>query len=206
LIYPGIDKPGAIPTFCHYTVSWQLASGLPSRTDGTSPYKNNENFAPGGDSYSGIFYRHELPYRITITGPGNSTVALSVLTSPDESEIDFFPIKRSLFANNTATITMTDGVITGVDQTTDGELSAALSLPANILSSYFAAVGAVFTNFKTTNVDQQQLLQQLQKSTVTQTQSAVCAGTKAANPITPALTPAQKTAALVAIAAACPGT
>jgi hypothetical protein len=200
LIYPQ-PRPGDPQqnAFCGYTVSAQLAAGAASHLD-------NATFAPGGAGSSGIFYRHELPYVVTVTGPkdtaGNATVSVSILTSPDASEIDFFPVKESFFANNTANITLTDGVITGVDQTTEGELTAALSLPAVVLNSYTTAIGSIFGNLTTNSANMQKLLAQQQATERAQAQATVCRVTVAANPLA-GLSGTQLTTTLAAITAAC---
>jgi hypothetical protein len=128
--------------------------------------------------FSGLFFRHELPYLVTVettlTG-GNSSIpsiANYALTSPDESETDFFPINRSFFANNTANITITDGVLTAVDQTTQSEVAAAVGMPAVWLSSYTTALGQLLSGLTNISGDQQKLLQQLQATALTQSQSA----------------------------------
>lgn len=200
-IYPA-PRPGDPQqrVFCGNTVTWHLAAGAAEH------YPNNANFTANGADYSGIFYRHELPYVVTVTGPkdrsGYAIVAVKILTSPDDSDIDFFPIKRSFFANNTADITITDGVITGVDQTTDGELTSALSLPATVLSSYTSAIGRILGNLTTNSGDIQKLLAQQQATAIAEAKFAVCRKTIAANPLK-GLSGAQLTTAYAAITAAC---
>ena len=191
--------------FCGYTVKWKRAAVI----EATHPTpKNSAKFSTSDCSaHSGIFYRHELPYLVTVTGPadskGNQVVAVSVLTSPNDSEIDFFPIKRSFFANNTANISLTNGVITSVDQTTDGEVTAALSAPAGVLNSYTTAIGSVLTNLTTNSSDTQKLLAQQQATAAAQAQITVCRKTIDSNPLN-GLTGSQLTSALAAIKAACP--
>jgi hypothetical protein len=213
-LYPEIvslpgDPNAQLTNFCGYQVSWKLAAG------GKTSYPPNQNFTDANPlGVSGIFYRHELPYDVSVIGPkdtnGNATVAVSVLTSPDESEIDFFPVKESFFASNDAKLTITDGVLTGVDQTTDGEVTAALGLPSTVLSNYTSAIGQIFGNL-TTNVGdvqkllaaQQSVLAAQQSLALSQAQIAVCRSTIAANPLA-GLSAAQATTALSAISAACP--
>jgi len=201
LIYPSPrDNDPKVSVFCNYTVTWHLAAGA------TNP-GSNSNATPGEAVYSGVFYRHELPYVVMVTGPkdanGNAVIAVSVLTSPNDSEIDFFPVRESFFANNTANITLADGVVTGVDQTTDGELTAALSLPATVIGNYTSAIGNLLGNITTNSSDTQKLLAQQQSTASAVAQATVCRATIAANPLT-GLTGADLTKALAAITAACP--
>lgn len=132
------------------------------------------------------------------------------LTSPDESEIDFFPVNHSFFADNTANITVTDGVITSIDQTKDGELAAFVGLPATFINSYTTAVGALLTGITNNSSDQQKLIQQIQSTTLTQVQGAaiaqaqaqVCRKTAASYNFA-TMNAAQAAAAETAIQAAC---
>lgn len=133
-----------------------------------------------------------------------------VLTSPDESEIDFFPVNHSFFADNTANIAITNGVITSIDQTKDGEVAAFVGLPATFISSYTTALGNLLTGFTSNSSDQQKLIQQVQSATVAQVQGAaiaqaqaqVCQKTAASYNFA-TMNAAQATAAAAAIQAAC---
>jgi hypothetical protein len=203
-------------TFCAdtptpYTVTWR-------RTDGkTGKYGVDNGNVDATQPVSGLFFRHELPYVVKVEStaqpPSNlKTESDYFVTSPDESETDFFPVKRSFFANNTANITVTDGVLTGVDQTTTSEVAALVGLPATWVGSYMTAVGQLFTGLTTISSDQQKLLQQLQATAVTQSQAAVVAAAqyqvcmktvKSYN--FPSLNAAAAATALAAIQAACPG-
>jgi len=209
LLYPGVDVSGA-QTFCNVTVSWKPASRA-------GAFKPNKNIQTKDEAHSGLFYRHELPYLVTTTACADvankpvacadpsaktTTVNYVALTSPDESEIDFFSIKRSFFANNTANITITDGAITAVDQTTEGEVTAAAALPADVLNSYTTALGGVFNTFTAIGGDRQKLLAQQQATALAQTQLSVCQRTIVANPLA-GLNAAQLAAAQTAIKAAC---
>lgn len=200
LLYPGPRSGDPnLTTYCGYTVTWHMAAGYVANA-------NNSRFTPGSSYNSGIFYKHELPYLVFVTGPkdktGNSTVAITVLTSPDESKIGFFPVKRSFFSNNTANVSLTDGVLTGVDQTTDGELTAALSLPATVITSYTSAIGNMLGSLTTNSGDLQKLLAQQQATSNAQAQETVCKITIANNPMS-GLTGTDLTKALTAISTAC---
>lgn len=98
-----------------------------------------------GQSYAGVFYRNNLPYKVTIaSGQLNAEV---IVHSPSESNNYFLPVARTLFANNDAKITLSNGagVPSKYSQNTDGEVAALLKLPAAILTPYFAAIGQIFS-------------------------------------------------------------
>lgn len=137
---------------------------------------------------SGLFFRHELPYLISITSQMTDdkgkaikqqstryTESDFVVSSPDESETAFFPVTRNFFANNTANITITDGVITGVDQTTQSEIAAGVGLPATWLSSYMTAVGQLLSGLTSISSNRQKLVLQQQATAIQQTQDAAIA-------------------------------
>ena len=127
-----------------------FASGKPSaeKTDG----KNNPLDLELPDSYkngsnSGVYYRMNRPYLLSVNGRGiNNSV---ILFSPSSSMEFFLPINRTLFTNNDANIGMDDGVLKAWAQSTDSEIVGLLTLPAKILTPYFAAIGATFSQFKT---------------------------------------------------------
>lgn len=96
--------------------------------------------------HSGIFYRQNIPYLVTAKSK-DMTIA-SLVYSPSESETNFLPISRTFFSNNEADFSFVDGIPTKYKQDTDGEAVALLKLPADIIGAYFAAVGKLFTEFK----------------------------------------------------------
>ena len=110
---------------------------------------------PGGDAgggptegkvVAGIYYRQNEPYRVTASGGG--TDIGTILFSPSNSATRLMPIFGTVFANNHAEFAFTDGMPTKYNVDTDGEAIALLKLPAEVLSAYFSAVGAVFDGFK----------------------------------------------------------
>jgi hypothetical protein len=117
------------------------------------------------------------PASMIVAGHGSDLLTESqyLVTSPDESETNFFPVKRNFFANNTANIIVTDGVITGVDQTTQSEIGGIVGLPATFISSYATAVGQLLSGLTNISGDRQKLLQQQQATAVTQNQTAAVA-------------------------------
>ena len=99
--------------------------------------------------YSGIFYRQNIPYLITVSGNGLNVA--SVVFSPSESETHFLPISRTFFSNNEADFALIDGIPTKYKQETEGEVVALFKLPADIIGAYFSAIGSVFDSFKSNN-------------------------------------------------------
>ncbi len=101
---------------------------------------------PEEKSYSGIFYRQNEPYNISATGNGLNVS--SIVFSPSDAKTLFLPVSKTFFANNEAEFTFKDGIPTKYKQDTDGEIIAALKLPADIIGEYFGAVGSIFDSFK----------------------------------------------------------
>jgi hypothetical protein len=222
VLYPEIPYPAGKPlTLCSnknneggpYAVTWRRADRVVGVTDHFGGTNGDNEFANTATPVSGLFFRHELPYVVTVQGQGDRpTESDTVITSPDESVTNFFPVKRSFFANNTANITVTDGVITGVDQTTKSELAAALGLPATVITSYTTAVGQLLSGLSTISGNQQKLIQQILATNATQNQAAVvsavqnqlCAKTVAGYNFS-SMTQPEIASALTAIKTACPG-
>lgn len=221
VVYPDAPPAGGPLKLCDdadvvaengpYTVTWHQVpppSGLAVSKIGDHRLANTETPVPG------LFFRHELSYVVTVQGPSSRPFESDFpVTSPDESETDFFPVQRSFFANNTAKITATDGVITAVDQTTQSEVAAAVGMPAAWVSSYTTALGQLLTGLTSISSDQQKLLQQTLATASVQNQTAVvaavqnllCARTVSSYGNLGALSQSDLAAAQTAIKAACPG-
>lgn len=110
-------------------------------TPGALPTNNKKN-----SPRAGIFYKQAEPYRATITGTYNIS---TIIFSPSEARVNFLPISGTFFSNNEADFGFTDGMPTKYNQSTDGEVIGLLKLPADVLASYFGAIGKVFDSFKT---------------------------------------------------------
>lgn len=92
--------------------------------------------------HSGIFYRQEIPYRVTVKkGPYSHA---TIVSSPSASNPLFLPIKGTLFADNKADFSFSDGIPTMNKQVVGSELLALAQLPADIIEGYFEGVGALF--------------------------------------------------------------
>lgn len=104
----------------------------------------------------GLYYRINLPYLVTATTTQTDNVLnkSELIYSPSESPALFLPLAKGFFSNNNADFEFNDGVITQYQQTTEGELIAALKLPADVLSAYFAAIGSIFDAFKKNDVSE----------------------------------------------------
>jgi hypothetical protein len=124
---------------------------------------------PGSlDSADGVYYRQNLPFLVKVqTAPdGDSdkgTLTSTLLWSPVNSPTFFLPVSRGLFADAESTFAFEDGVPTQIKYTTDSEATAVLKLPAEIASSYFAAVGTLFSQFGQNSANQQKQLENMVK-------------------------------------------
>jgi hypothetical protein len=103
-------------------------------------------------SESGIFYRQDLPYKITVSS-GSQQFIFTAL-SPNQSGTYFAPISRTFFADNSNEILLSNGILTGIKQNTSSELLAATQIPSTILGSYTDAVSKVFNGLSGTLTNQ----------------------------------------------------
>lgn len=114
---------------------------------------------PAGVEYSGVFYRQELPYLVTIVS-GTAIHQASIVYSPSRSETRFLPASETFFSNNKAEFEFTDGVPKKYLQETEGEGTALFKIPAEVLSAYFGAIGTMFDAFKSNDSKQADFLAQ----------------------------------------------
>lgn len=99
-----------------------------------------------GGSVSGIYYRQNEPYEVTVIGAG--IVSSSIVFSPSDSNTYFLPVSKTFFASNEADFGLTDGVPTKYKQETESEVLSLFKLPADVIGAYFTAIGQVFDSFK----------------------------------------------------------
>lgn len=111
-----------------------------------SPKPMEMKARPSEEARTGVFYRQNEPYQVEVVDAPQ--VAAKIVFSPSGAPVRFLPMARTLFASNEADFTFTDGMPTKYDQNADGELIAALKLPADVVGAYFAAVGRTFDGFK----------------------------------------------------------
>lgn len=146
----------SVPDICGFSISV-------ARTQEYTAY-DTRRLSESRVKLDGIFYRQQIPYIISVTDSETKAKSEYQALSPNESATLYYPVTRSFFANNQTNITLADGVITQVDESTDGELVGLTQLPADVLSGYFGAVGSIFgqigtatTNKASVNTDQMNL-------------------------------------------------
>jgi hypothetical protein len=162
-----------------------------------SPLSGSLKASDYGMHQSGIFYKTEIPYLITVSAAAATNSQAFIAYSPNESPVQFAPLKKSMFAMNNTTIKLQDGVLTTFDSDVGGELTGLVALPADAISAYMTAIGNVFTNFKTNASD-------ATGATLAKAQLQVCKAAVAANPIQ-GVSPTQQSANFATIKAACGG-
>ncbi|WP_323846560.1 hypothetical protein [Microbulbifer magnicolonia] len=106
-------------------------------------------------SRNGVYYRQEQPYIFTLY-EGDKRVESVILSLPS-NEVHFLPLAKTTFSDNEASFAFEDGILTGFNQTTEGEALAIVKLPAEILDSYFSAIGSVLDGLKE-NADKEKSL------------------------------------------------
>jgi hypothetical protein len=92
---------------------------------------------------SGFFYRQNLPYDLKVS-VGDAQFSDSVVMLPNGSPTRFLPVSKSLFSKNVADIVFNKGVLTSYSQDADSEALSLVKLPADVLTAYFSAIGAMF--------------------------------------------------------------
>ncbi|MES2040099.1 MAG: hypothetical protein V4495_19965 [Pseudomonadota bacterium] len=120
---------------------------------------------------SGIYYRQIQGMLVTGTGQGLNSASIVYVPAPPTY---FLPAGHSFFANNTAEITLEDGVPTKFKRDADGEVIALLKLPADVIAAYFTAIGGVFDAFKTRDNKESAALQESLKLESVRQKYAVC--------------------------------
>lgn len=182
---------------CGFSVQLSPLGGAPI---GAPPVRVDNGKASQESGASGVFYRTELAYQVTMTASsGDATASVSyVATSPDLSPIAFLPIMRTLFANNTVKLSMKDGEVTSFEQDNAGELVGLTSIPATVISAYFTAISNIVPKrVAATNAQMALAISNLQQQR--------CQAAIAANPFQGKLE-ADKDKALTNIKAACTAT
>lgn len=129
----------------------------------------------------GVFYRQNLPYRITASSKGRNIS--NVVFSPSGSETYFLPLPKSFFAGHNTNFTFTDGVPSSFNVDSDSEIIALAKLPADVIGAYFSAVGKLFTAFSTASTEEASALNDaLTLELAKQKYDACIAAIKAGNP------------------------
>jgi hypothetical protein len=104
--------------------------------------------------YSGIFFKQDLPYKVKVSNLIDGLETTKIIFSPSESEVFFIPIPKTFFANNKSQIGLDNGVLTSALLETEGELTALFKFPAEVVKSYFAAIGQTFAGINTSQVNE----------------------------------------------------
>jgi len=166
------------------------------RLGGKSPIDSSTRASDYSNAQSGVFYKTEIPYRVTVKSSEDGAQGRVFLAySPNKAPIQFAPLKKSFFAKNITTITLTDGLATKIESDVGGEFTGFLSLPADAISTYMKAVGGVFDSLKG-NSDKKN------DTALSDAQRQLCRQAVAANPIQ-GVDAAKDAANFAAIKAAC---
>jgi len=147
LLYPEqyVDPNVPKPQLCGFSITLAKLDGSPLPTDRTP---DTPRLTEKGKQ-SGVFYRQEMPYRVTVADPKGGESSQFIAFSPNLSPIAYIPVTQGFFANNQTNITLSEGMVTAVDSLTTGEVVAFTQLPADFISAYAAALGSVFASFST---------------------------------------------------------
>lgn len=197
------------PSKTYSRVIWpkEVAAGTPidpicgltvklKKWGGNSPLRSTTKAVDYVNAQSGVFYKTEIPYLVTVEASAMEGQAF-VAYSPDEAPIQFLPLKRSFFASNTTTFTLTDGLLTKSESDVGGEITGLAALPADIISAYMTALGGIFTSLNTNNTDKTSLA-------VSNARLQACRAAIAGNPIE-GVSPSQIAINYAVIKAACGG-
>jgi hypothetical protein len=162
-----------------------------------SPLASSSKASEYGVQHSGIFYKTQVPYLVTVAAVGAPNGQSFIAYSPNEAPIQFEPLEKTLFANNTTTFTLTDGVLTKAESDVGGEITGFVALPADAIGAYMTAFGNIFSSFKTSSSNES-------AAALANAQWQLCKAALAANPIQ-GVSPAQASTNYTAIKAACGG-
>ncbi len=169
-------------SFCNFNILIERL-GFSGNSNDSENFKQNKLFGSLGPDlgWSGLFYKQELPYRVTFTDKASDTKFQFIVFSPNESPVSFMPTSKTFFSDNLAKYTLTDGILTSAEQTTHGEIVALSALPADIISSYFQAIGTMFGQFNTNAANQKSTLENERALAVAEMKKQICLAAYAAN-------------------------
>lgn len=192
VVQPG--EPVDTRPLCGFSIKVERMVALPNQLTSRRETERAQDVA-------GVFYRRDLPYRVLMED--STGERQFVAYSPNESPTYYFPIGRSLFADSSATLTFSSpGVLTGVEQSADGELTALVKLPADVIDAYFSAIGGLFSQIGTNRDNEADAIKNQQSLLLARAKQQLCATTIAANPIA-GKTPDEAARAITAIKSAC---
>jgi len=153
-----------------------------------------------GKSLPGLFYKENLPYIVTIEY-GDLHYELTAL-SPNESGIYFAPISKTLFADNGTDITLTNGIMSKLAETTDSEIQGLSQIPADAMGAFTSNIGNIFSQLNTNTQNQTNLTASETALTGAMARNQACQIAIATNPIA-GVKEEDRGAALAKIVAAC---
>lgn len=139
----------------------------------------------------GLFYRINVPYKVTLSKASTNTIRTFLVFSPSESPTYVLPLASSTFGTNKSSFQFSNGVPTKYQQTVSGEIQAILSAPASVVGAYFSAVGAMFDSRKGASEKEAGYLNQINAAAIAHARNDACAAV------------AKSTTDLTAIKAAC---
>jgi hypothetical protein len=125
---------------------------------------------------AGFFYRQSVPYILAVTDEVAPSLTLSKFVSmpTHDSPVEFLPVQRSLFAQNSLAITFAAGVPKTYTQSADSEWLGVVSIPAAVIKAYLAAITDAFKDRTAVNTGQQQYLSGLNTLMLQQQKTNLC--------------------------------
>lgn len=129
----------------------------------------------------GFFYRLPNPYVVdlsyypTITAKTMLKTSTVLVAPTEKSPVLFVPIPRSVFAQNTTSVTFSDGFPTELNVNRESEWLGIINLPAAVLARYSVALTAGFTNRTKIAAENVQYLDQMNSLAVAQQKAIACA-------------------------------
>jgi hypothetical protein len=164
---------------CQLCIKIERVPSKPSNSEDSSKSKATDD--PLLKNADGIFYRRQLPYKVTVTGnvqTQNQTQTITrefLVFSASESPTYFQPFSKSLLTDTAAIATLeSPGMLTKFEETDNSEALALLTLPADILGAYFGAIGKMFDWQKTALDQEKTYLDTLNQLSVAKLQSENC--------------------------------
>jgi len=199
IIFPEDISSTPAPIGCDLNITGAVVSmgaGNPAHSS------NSERMTNIGRSQSGIFFRRDIPYLLTIRDKSANVLGEWLAYSPDQSEVEYVPTAATVFANSQTNFTFSDGILTQVDESTDGEINGFVQIPTNVITGYTTALGNVFGSLNTAKSNRTSSLADQQAYLLATVKLQACQAAIAANDPTKK-TGADQAAAVAAIKTAC---
>jgi hypothetical protein len=97
----------------------------------------------GGKEENGLFYRIALPYKVSAS-ESDKVLATGTVFLPNDSPTFFLRDPKGFFADKQMTASFDNGVATSYGIVAESELKGLTAIPAQVVSEYFGAIGAMF--------------------------------------------------------------